>query len=224
LSDLLLGKAFGIYYFIPVLAVLSAACQPLKSLPSLVPALTAASVLLSCLSELQIVRPGAYFGFPWLFWAARNPLRWWGYFMVGWFCSTRRFVIADMPHPIRRVAGFAFLGTAAVSFAVYYLGLPVGFTPEKSVLVTLSAYCVSLGILFAAYGTPAPAFVRFLSEASFPIYLHHYFFVSLFRPFLRRPTLSQSLSAYLAGVAGSIALLLCSRKVLGRDRARRWLG
>ena len=96
----------------------------------------------------------------------------------------------------------------------------------------LSIYLTIALIFFASVGRErTPSSIRWLSDASYSIYLSHIFFVNALLN-LRAGTLSTNALARLArfgldwtgAMAGSVGILVLSRRILGPHRTRTWLG
>jgi len=92
----------------------------------------------------------------------------------------------------------------------------------------LGIWAVLLGLLALSLGQPSCSrALRALSDATYPIYLYHVFFVDLVRrvvvpaPGVFDPL--AILAPWSAGLLGSFGVLWLGRRVLG-ERSRLWLG
>jgi surface polysaccharide O-acyltransferase-like enzyme len=218
-QDLLFGASFGPYYYVfhALLLVL------LAPLLVYVPARAFALALVALLAVqlwLDVSRPLV----SWFF-MLRNPLRWWPYFLVGWWL--RLYGPALRAALAERRAG----ALAATGLAVLGLGaLPaLDVAPAAARLATWLQIWASLGVLLAlgAGRTTRPGALAYLSDASYAIYLFHLF--ALFAVRAHWPPAPDALdaaalgAAFAAGLGSALALVAAGRAALG-PRARDWLG
>ena len=133
--------------------------------------------MLALLSEMQLVSIGG------LWWEIRNPLRWWGYFFAGWVVSEQRPRVARLPIRHRRLAGLMLLAAAGGIYGGYACCLPPGWSSHAAAMQYAMIYGLLLGTALVAWDASGRPLVRWLSEASYPIYLYHFFIVMLMRQF-----------------------------------------
>lgn len=171
------GDAWGIYYFVPLLLGVTVLGHVLFRFPALAWPLWSVSAVLALLSETQLLSIGD------MWWEIRNPCRWWGYFLAGWVVSKERSRIAALHPGWRRLAGIGILGVAAGLFCGYALCLPPGWSRPSVIMQYAMIYAVLLGTTLAAWDAPCQPLVRWLSDASYPIYLYHFFVIMLARQF-----------------------------------------
>jgi surface polysaccharide O-acyltransferase-like enzyme len=223
--DLLLGAAFGPYYYVFValpLVLLEPVARRLG-----VPAIGAIAVGLlagqAATEALIVPLP--------LFWHLRSPLMWWAYWFVGALYGRRRAAIASWLGHGRNAAAGAFVAAslAAASLAASFAA------PELSVADRLgqwlAIYPVLSGLLclgFAAKRIAAGRLVSLLSTTSYTIYLWHLFAVEPVRQrFAPPPQVFEPMAIatpWAAGLLLPLLLALVARRTLGKASARRWLG
>jgi len=225
--ELLTGSAVSVYYFVPLLAGALFLLPLLSRVPSVaVPAL-ALFLLGGLLSEVYL--PGMYLSpanDP-FFWEFRSPLRWWGYFLAGWVVARSLPRIRRRSPRTLRTIGAAALTALGGLFVVYSTTHPPEFTRVGGVIIYAAIYATILGVFFCALPSPERAGVRWLSDATYPIYLYHPFFISgwqaaIGRRFPEAWLLTDGIG-FLIGLGGSVAVVLGGRRLLGR-RARSVLG
>jgi fucose 4-O-acetylase-like acetyltransferase len=209
------GSAWPVYYFVPMLAGACVLAAALSRVPG-------AALPLFCLIA-PVVPAGLdpvphAFG---LFWLFRSPFMWWGYFLLGWLAAAHAPRLAALGATRRRRLGLA---AALVFAAVAAVCLLPGswrslFWPP---LVASSYAAIAAMFLLGFDAAPHPA-VRWLADASYPIYLYHFFFTSAVRTDLLRLGALAEPAAFAAGAAGSLAVVVVGRRLLG-ERARLVLG
>jgi peptidoglycan/LPS O-acetylase OafA/YrhL len=222
LADLLLASSFGPYYYVFVIAVLVLATPLVARLPG--PLLYAATG--AFLASQWFVDAGG-FGLVSFYWHIRNPLLWWGYFLLGWVARLHEPALRRWVAP-RRGMLLATLGTL-----VALLALVASFEDAAPRLLVRSAswlavYAILAFVAAAASGTAAlPRPLRALSDATYAIYLYHLFFVLAAQKLFSAPSGEAAWQAilvpWLAGLAGSLALVTAARALLGA-RSRDWIG
>jgi surface polysaccharide O-acyltransferase-like enzyme len=218
--DLLLGEAFGIYYYVPLMLLFVALAPLLARLP-----FRACIVLLGVALATELVYAGPLAESAPVRWLVRNPLRWWGYYLLGWVLGLLH-ARASAWIAERRLA----LGAAAgLGFASAAWALARPPAPESLHLVVwLGAHAaLALLVVLSIGRASVPAPVRALSERTYPIYLFHYFFVLPVLAALPAPAKTfapgRAAAAWVAGLAGALAVTALGRAVLG-PRSRLWLG
>lgn len=215
LRDVVGGGGWGIYYFVPVLVSASAFGEWAFRRPRLAWPLWGLFAVLGLLNELQ------YISFHNLWWEFRSPLRWWGYFLAGWLVAIHRPRIDDLPNRVRVAAGLAVLTAGAAAFAAYATLLPPGWSRPAVAWQYLLMYAAVLGTMLVAWRVQPGAWIRWLSEASYPIYLYHFFPIFLIQ---RLPGgTGRDVVAFLVTLAVSVAGVLAIRRLLG-PRARLLFG
>lgn len=222
LADLLLGSSLGPYYYVFVIAVLVVVTPGIARLPRpLFYAATGALLTSQWFVDAARVWPISYF------WVTRNPLFWWGYFMLGWVARLHEAPLRAWLAPRRG----AFV--AALTVAVAFLALASTFEDLAPALLLRSATWLEIHATLAliaavASGTAAlPRSLRALSDASYAIYLYHLFFLLTVQKLLPAPqglvAWQAILLPWLAGLAGSLAVVFVGRRLLG-PRSRDWIG
>ncbi|MFN8626320.1 MAG: acyltransferase [Candidatus Binatia bacterium] len=206
--ELGVGAAWGVYYFIPLLLGATIVAQGIFRFRSLAWPVFALFWGLGLLSEMAIVPLGDFF------WRIRSPLLWWGYFFAGWAVAPHVSALERLSAPRRRRIGVAALAAAATVFLYFVLALPASWTPQAALLGYVTIYSIVGGLFMLALGSAAMPVVRWLSEATYPIYLYHYFIIAVAHRWLAPPL--RNPAAFVLGVAGSIGLVYTARKVLGR--------
>ena len=213
------GGAFGMYYFVFVMSICITCIWPFSRLGS--PVLGAViAVLFSCTLGMALgVIPRPTFGW---FWGIRDPLYNFaiGYFGIGWIAArharnlqpiferARWFIV-----PILLLIAAADVGAQGSAF----WNNQNPFSPMTTVhRIAYTLSCVGLIVAFT-YHRNVPAAIRFLSEASFTIYLYHIFFIRSFLPYAAdwNPVV-RVLTLVVASLAASSCLTIAGRKVFGR--------
>jgi peptidoglycan/LPS O-acetylase OafA/YrhL len=213
---LLAGSAFNVYYYVPLLCGALIAAVPVARFPRLaVPCLVAFWVT-GLLAHAGLDPIPLHFGW---FWAFRSPLGWWGYFFAGWVLGRHRDALTpELRHAVGVSAAVLLVAIAGTALACAPLPLTVG-----GMLLYVTNYCVIAAFLgLAPAGRELPA-ARFLSDASYPLYLYHIFFTTAVRE--RSPMLGPWVdsAAVTAGLAGSLLIVLAGRRLLG-ERSRAVIG
>jgi len=219
--ELAVGSASGIYYFVPVLAGALLLGPPLSRWRGLALPLFGAFWLtgLLCVAGLD---PGVrvLFGGPNVFWSLRDPLRWWGYFLAGWLVAERWRGRRDGSAVLRRVglAAAGLVGTVVAAVAIHLArSAPSAWAwPIPAGLLYLVTYGCLVAIFVLARDAPPSRTVRVLSQASYPVYLYHVFFITLARRALPLPEPALDGAAFVVGCGGSLALVSLGRVLLGR--------
>lgn len=225
--ELLTGSAVGVYYFVPVLAAAVLLLPLLSRRPRSAVPLLAVFFVGGLLSEVFF--PGVHVSperDP-FFWEFRSPFRWWGYFLAGWVLARYYPQVRGVSRPLARTIGIGALLLLVALFAYYAAALPPRYTPVGGVVHYAAIYCTISSVFFLALGTPARPGVRWLSDATYPLYLYHPFFISWWQDVLARYFPHVSLVpdpiAFLVGILGSMGVVVAGRRLLGRH-ARQLLG
>lgn len=214
------GAAFGHFYFVPVLAFCFVLLPILSRLTG--PRLILTVVTLAGLAEAMWMEPG------WrltemLFWQIRDPALQFhvGYFVLGLIASRYRGGLARAfvryAPPLAIAAGVGILGFVWFAWAQpLAAGHPLART----------AYTLAVIAFITALtpDRPAPAAVRFLSDATLTIYLYHWFAYVAVKPFL--PPLALGLRMLVlssVGLGFATLVVIAGRRLLG-NRSHLLLG
>jgi len=208
LFELAVGASWGVYYFVPLLLGASIVGYGVFRFRSLAWPLFALFWVLGLLSELSII------GFDDFFWRIRSPLLWWGYFFAGWVVALHFAALERLIPLQRRRIGAVGLAVAMTVFLYFVLALPSSWTAQGAALGYVEIYSIIGGILLLTLGSSEIHAVRWLSEATYPLYLYHYFIIAVVHHWLATPL--RNPAAFALGVAGSVGLVHGGRKVLGR--------
>jgi surface polysaccharide O-acyltransferase-like enzyme len=221
--ELLTGSAVKIYYFVPVLtgAVLLAAVLSRMTRGTWL--LFGLLWVLGLLRELRLVPLGSLFGMSGFFWRARNPLRWWSYFLAGWVLAMHIRYIEQMRPAPRRGLGVAALVLVALTFSwvTLFLDSPrAGFGP---ILQYVAIYGIIAGIFLLTFDGLERPWIRSLSDNTYPIYLYHFLFIWLYRQFLSGwmyeiglPSPLIDAMVFASGWFGALLVVHAGRRLLGR--------
>jgi surface polysaccharide O-acyltransferase-like enzyme len=218
--DLLFGSSMGPYYYVFVIVGL-VLVTPLfarlghRTQVAVLIALAAAQWWVDAASGMLTT----------FFWHLRNPLLWWAYFAAGWIARDHYDAMAAW------IAAHRALLLASGSAIVVALSAISGLD-EPRLLVRTAAWAniwaICAMIFIAASGVERlPAALRTLSDATYPIYLLHMFFVlaatDLLPPPPRSFALLPVLLPWVAGIVGSISLVAALKLTLG-ERSKDWIG
>jgi len=211
--EMLLGSSFGPYYYVFVhfFLVLVAPLFALVPYAGLV-ALTV--VLIGCQawleSSMTLVLP--------IFWHIRNPLLWWGYFLLGWIVRQHHASIAAWTtrHRAPLIAGIV-LSIVGLTWAAHLEGR----NEWVRAAMWLDIYAISALVFVTACGRRhVPPALAHLSDTSFAIYLLHLFFVygaeRLVTPAVGQFDALVIAGYWAAGLLGSLALIAAARRIFGR--------
>jgi len=219
-SDLLFGSSMGPYYYVFVILGLVLA-TPLFALLGRRAQVGALCVLVAAQWWVDAAS-GMLTSF---FWHLRNPLLWWAYFAAGWVLRAAYEPARSYLRPRRPLA----LTICVVLVAL--LSTLSGLSEPRLLVRTaawLNIYAICALIFVAACGSErVPKPMRALSDASYPIYLLHMFFVltavGLFPLPPRSFALLPVLFTWAAGVLGSISIIAALKAMLG-NRSKDWIG
>jgi surface polysaccharide O-acyltransferase-like enzyme len=221
LHDLAFGNAFGPYYYVfaivtmTMLAPLFARLRRKRLLvvwSVLVVMYGLAFALVTLSPEMQITSD--------FFWVPRDPAQNATYFLAGWVAALYREPLGSFCRKHR---------TALLSFGVVAALALSAVAPlrEMPLAANLAGWTNKLVVgavvaLFASGISRVPLVVQLVSDATYAIFLFHVFFVEEVQRALP-PSTVQEVSAWFAGVLGSVLVVAASRWVL-RERARTWVG
>lgn len=220
LYKLITASTFNIYYYIAILAQCMLATWVLSRMSQR----AVLVVWLGLVGLLVFEASGAWKSLsvsP--FWFARISLYRFslGLFVTGWLIGrSAPGLIAGCQQRKVLVLGPA-LCLAAICIAAFSGWIPI---PN---LISRTLYTFSVVSLIAVWNgnRPVPGWVVFLSETSLMIYLYHMVFQRLLFPSMDSwPDLLRILGQAGIGLGGAILLGLLGRKLLGKARARRYLG
>jgi peptidoglycan/LPS O-acetylase OafA/YrhL len=213
--DLLLGASFVIYYYVPQITLFVL----LSPLLAMLPRRSWGWIVAIALLAQGAFHAGA-FALLSFFWHIRNPLLWAAYFLIGWWAGSHRARLLAFTTERRRSLVVATAGAWVASASISL------FLPDASLHVHQAAQWIAvyaaIALLFAL-GTAlrsAPRIVHRLSDATYAIYLWHFFFVLIVRdavpsaPGVFQP--APVLAAWCAGLLGSLLWIGVARRMLGR--------
>lgn len=219
-SDFLLAASFGPYYYVLQIFLLVLATPLFARLgPRTLVGWTAAMVLVQLAFDQGWLAPLSFQ------WYLRNPLVWCSYFLLGWVARSHWARLSGAIEAVRwrLLAGSILFVTALAAI------IGVGSTgPGERFAVWLLTYAM-LPLLLVAASAPreAIASVRWLSDASYAIYLFHLFFVLTLVDALRGAPGELSVLAlagpWAGGLLGSALLVWIARALLG-ERSRDVVG
>jgi peptidoglycan/LPS O-acetylase OafA/YrhL len=209
--NLAVANSFGQYYYVFVLVPLVFLAPLLARLPSrILWILFLGGLALQGLYETHVI--GSFNAI----WRVRNQIMWWPYFLMGWLARLhyqrlRAWVIHN-----RSFAGIMFCIGVLACWQVRRM-------PELSDLELLAEWVgifASIGLIFVlSCGRQVNAFVRWLSEATYAIYLFHLFFVvpgvaSIRAQFGAFEPLTIA-SIWCIGLIGSVGIVVIARTAFG---------
>jgi len=209
------GSALGIYYYVFIATICVLVAWPLARVPDRFLLYVVLAIVVG--SWLSRFAPPSRA----VFWLLRDPLNMFvAYFAVGWWAARNGNLVA-------RVAKQRWLAFALV---VAGIGLWASLQPPGRVLpINAGArFVYSLaaiaGIALLVRGRRAPAWIVWLSQATYPIFLYHMLFIRIVRPQLAG--VSQVGVAVAEGLAAALGagLVIGLGVWLGGERGRRVLG
>jgi len=216
------ASSLGIYYYVFLISVCVALLWPISRLPgSLLWIVWGGCV---ALEVAYVVDPGLRpFPLKWM-WSLRDPLENFalGFFLSGWLAAGHLDRLSGWRE---RHPGWLWClsGLGVVLGLAYNLGwrpIPLGALPRM--LYTFSVIGV---FALATSRRPVGPVVRFLSEAGLGLYLFHAIPQILTRPWTGPWGEPRHILAEVCiGLGAATLWLLAGRRLLGPERARRWLG
>ena len=224
LDSLAFGSALGPYYYVFVIFWLTLATPLIALIPrSMFPFFVVGSIVIGWGFT------GLYWGLYSFFWWIRNPLHWLCFFAVGWWACLH------YERVIQWVGGGRskwVLGVGSIwALCAFYLAIDQ--SGLWSTFVRWVEIYLSIALIFFATAgrKKSSRLIRWLSQASYSIYLSHLFFLNALLS-LSWGGASAAIGARIARVvmawsgamAGSTGLLVLSRLDLGERRARVWFG
>ena len=154
----------------------------------------------------------------------RDPLEGFklGYFAAGWLVALELPRLARLRERLGALAPALCLAGVAQGWPCFARLSPVSLGAFDRVVYTFSV--IGLVALATRDRVAGPA-LRFLGDASLGSYLYHRIFQLLAQPFTDPwPTGARIAAQVAVGLAGALLLLWAGRRLLGGERARRWLG
>jgi len=152
-------------------------------------------------------------------WPVRSPLMWWSYFLAGWLARLHYPEISSWVVARRLALATGLGGVTIVLVTLRELDIvPPAVSALAGWLHIYCAVCLICALTCGRSFVPRP--IRFLSDASYGIYLFHLFFMYEAQKLVPHAdgTLQASalLVPWMAGVLGPVSLILLARVVLGR--------
>ncbi len=209
--DLAFGASMGPFYYVFVIAGLIVVTPLFARLPrAALTALTGAMLAAQWYVDAAI-------GFPIpLYWHLRNPLLWWAYFLVGWQVRLHQPAVSNWLAPRTWLPPTVLIAVVALAVQSAAAGPLLGVRTAA----WLNVYAILLLVYSIACGrADASGVLRYLSDATYAIFLLHLFFVSgvqLLVP--HRPSFAGFAPIalpWLAGMFGPIILLTAARALFG---------
>jgi fucose 4-O-acetylase-like acetyltransferase len=215
--QLLTASALPIYYYVFIITYSIAFIWPLSKLPDTY--LRGLFLALCLYPVVAWLWPQAAFSYDY-FWTMRDPLTYFVYFLGGWLARTNwPALAAHQRKPILVLCVLAALAAFATQ-VVERPDTPAFFAVLRMVY---SVGVVGLIVLVTAERKPGSV-VAFLSTSTYTIYLYHFAFILLARPYLPEDLPALNMLAQLTvGLVASAVLVLVVRRTLGA-RARLVLG
>jgi len=219
LADLLFGAAVGPYYYVFIVVGLVLVTPGFARLAGpRMAALTAALVAIQWWSDAATPFFSSFF------WALRNPLLWWAYFAVGWLLRLHHAAAVAWIAP-RRATLVAVLAAVVVALSVASGLAGPRLAVRSAAWLEVYAVCALIFVASAGRDRVSPA-MRYLSDASYAIYLVHLLFVRIASAYVPPPpgrlALLPVLVPWVCALVGSIAVIAGLRAVLGRH-SRSWI-
>jgi surface polysaccharide O-acyltransferase-like enzyme len=217
--DLLFGSSMGPFYYVFVITILVAFTPLFARLPAW---LLAVSCLVALGTQWYVDVIGTQLI---MFFQFRSPFLWWAYFLIGWLVRLRHAQIERLALAHRLPAALVLAAAIAVLSTVSGSG---GSQETVRTAAWLNIYAILAALYLAGAGRrQSPPALRFLSDATYGIFLLHLFFVTAvaphFPPAPLRAELIPIAIPWLAGAAGSLATIVALRRLLGK-RSRDWIG
>jgi peptidoglycan/LPS O-acetylase OafA/YrhL len=139
---------------------------------------------------------------------------WWGYFLLGWLAAEHASALATVPARMRRGVGLAAAAVFVVIATVCLL--PGSWRGQVWLPVVAANYAFLVSAFLLGRDVRPHRLLRWLSDASYPLYLYHFFFTSAVRSDLMRLGPLAEPAAFAAGVLGSLGVVVLGRRLLGR--------
>ena len=223
LEEIALAGSFGPYYYV----FLHFGLVLFSPLFALLPGAAVAGLTALLLVTQAFFESGTQLLMP-FFWHVRNPLLWWGYFLLGWWIRLHYGPIRGWITQ-RRVPLMVGLAVAIVVFTGYATsGIGAPQTVSVRAATWIDIHAILAFVFVATCGRRvAPRPVRTIADATYAIYLFHLFFIYAVEDFMRPAENQLDLvfvaTTWSAGLIGSLALIRLARTLLG-ERSRDIVG
>lgn len=215
---LLTASSLGIYYFVLLMLFFQLLSWPLSRMsPRAIQILLIVAVTYLILwAQEPRVRTSYNF-----FWEIRNPLHSWHFFLAGWLVRLHWQPLRDFFRRNR-----AQMVVAALAGVLVYAVAMISPQPPSSRLYRTVYTFAVLGLILAWVGErPVPAFVRFLSESTYAIFLYHRVFQLLVDPYTAEwHDVARFFFLFAVGGAAGAMLSFAGGRLLGPTRSRLLLG
>jgi len=232
---LLIGGGDGPYYFIVVLAqlyLLTPILTRVADHPRGIVTLMGLNMLfLLAINTLRFsfFREDVYMGMPVYIYYSFPCLTWISHYVLG--LHYRRHPESEFTLPVPLLL-FAVAGTWLLMTVEAFILYRLGHVEMATSTIRLGCFVFSLAILTALFRLrtlPWPRFLVLCGEYTFGIFFIHMFLLRITERFLQRTPLYnfQPLYQFLTFsivLAACFAVILPVRRVLGKDRAAKWLG
>ncbi len=210
------GSALGFYHFVPLLIAAVLLSYFLSRSTVLTRFALVVMLIAGLLTAQGIIDVGT-------FWYPRHPIRWWVYYLFGWVVREHWPQMLAIDERRSRI-GAVVLASLGIAFAIS--GSWILSTRTPRILWGALIYIGSLlwvgGLVFSVRTQRTNAALQYLSDATYPVYLYHYFFVvPVWAALGHVGSLRTTVVAYIAGWAGSLLVITVGRRSLGRWA--RWL-
>jgi len=221
LAGLLLGGAFGPYYYVFLLVEFVIATWVLSRLPR-----RAVSVVF-----LLAVGTMALAEFYWwpplgMFWSMRSPTLWGAWFLLGWVAAMHHDAVLAFTNRYRTRILMVWLLLVAGWSALFWGGA-LSDTTDRAATVVITAATV-IGLFVSRRGAERlPEPITILSNWTYSLYLLHPFFVyvigDIVQPVFGLRPLVWVLLGWVSGLTGALATTALVRAVVG-ERSRDIIG
>jgi peptidoglycan/LPS O-acetylase OafA/YrhL len=223
-QKVVLFSTMGHYYYVFLITFLVLVTPLIARIPrALIPGATLVAMALQLAAEIQLIP------LPPLFWHIRSPLRCLGPFLLGWQASLGLEALGRLGASGR--GRHVWLAIFFVLMVGCWVGVEVVdiFGQLRLFIGWVGIYTTLGFLLMVTLGQrDAPTCVRWLSDASYPIYLSHVFFMT---PLLACwPYVSGTFdplrifAAWAVSLASSVVFVMLCRRILGAKLARKWIG
>mmetsp|Transcript_86573 Transcript_86573/g.279474 ORF Transcript_86573/g.279474 Transcript_86573/m.279474 type:complete len:327 (-) Transcript_86573:102-1082(-) len=221
-TKLALFCTMGHYYYVFLISFFVCITPMIARMPDrLFPWVLAAAMTLQLALEIHLVP------MPSLFWHIRNPMRLLAPFLLGWQVCRRHVLLRQW------ISGsWRFLWLLALLLLNYFCGIGLvvlEFWGDARLIVGWAMTYATLALLLVSVldRPTAPWAVIWLSNASYPLYLSHYFFMApVFAGWPQSGSFDAAriVVAWAAGLGGGVTFVVLSRHAMGEKLARKWLG
>lgn len=220
------ASSMGVYYYVILICFCIPLIWPLSRAPrwSIWAAWGACLAYTVAIDFEHTLRLSVVFTDEFIFWSLRDPFDHFqlGFFLSGWLAALflPGLVAVRDRHPVAVTVLLAAMAATGAAMTAHWLP-PFG-SGTRRVLYTFGV--IGLVTLSTRKWMPGRV-VMLLSEGSLGIYLFHRIFQRLLDPVTSQwADLPRILGQVGFGLGGAVVVLLLGRRLLGVDRARRWLG